>query len=39
MQEKRDFEKQGCQFDETKKIEEKWDLHSLPMLSGGNGRC
>ncbi len=39
MPKKRDFEKQGCQVCETKKIEEKSDLHSLHSLSGGNGRC
>ncbi len=36
MPKKRDFETQGCQVEETKKIEEKLDLHSLRLLSGGN---
>ncbi len=34
-----DFEKQGCQVGEMKKIEEKSDLHFLRSLSSGNGRC
>ncbi len=38
MPKKCDFEKQGYQVGETKKIEEKQDLHSLHSLSGGNGR-
>ncbi len=32
MPKKRDFEKQGCQVGETKKIKEKSDLHSLRSL-------
>ncbi len=39
MPEKYDFEKQGCQVGETKKIEEKSDLQSLCSLSSGNGGC